>query len=75
MTEEDRLPHIESPTIRLAQALGQDPAIIAAIADGSMHPIMAAFGLWRDGEDELKKLAGEIERNRRSQPARPPLVF
>ncbi len=54
----------------LAQALGQDPALLAAVAEGTVHPIMSAFGLWQD-EEELASLAGEIERNRSSQPQRP----
>jgi prevent-host-death family protein len=56
----------------LAQALGQDPALLEAIAEGSVHPIMAAYGLWQ-AEENLDDLAGEIERNRAAQPERPAL--
>lgn len=54
----------------LAQALGQDPAILTAIADGALHPILAAFGLWRE-EDDLAGLADEINPSRQHQPQRP----
>ena len=56
----------------LAQALGQDPAILAAIAEGTVHPIMAAFGLWRN-EDDLADLASEVEHSRAGQLPRPTL--
>ena len=49
-----------------------EKAILAAIAEGTVHPIMAAFGLWRDADD-LADLADEIERNRANQPERPAL--
>lgn len=68
--EWERLQRTAELGSHLAQALGQDPAILAAIAEGTAHPIMAAFGLWRD-EDDLANLADEVEHSRASQPARP----
>lgn len=35
----------------MAQALGQDKAILDKIEKGELHPAMAAFGLWRDVPD------------------------
>ena len=61
--DRERLQRSTASSYQLAQALGQDPAILAAIAEGTVHPIMAAYGLWRDEED-LADLASEIERNR-----------
>lgn len=45
---------------RLALALGQDENILKRIERGELHPIMAAFGLWRDDPD-LAHLAEEID--------------
>lgn len=56
-----------------ALALGQQPAIIAQIETGHLHPAMAAFGLWRD-EDDLDNLAYEIAHNRQQSPARPAIT-
>lgn len=61
--DRERMQQKAQSGIRLAQALGQDPALLAAIAEGKLHPIMAAYGLWRDEED-LADLASEIARNR-----------
>lgn len=61
--DKERLQHSAALGCQLAEALGQDPAMLAAIAEGTLHPIMAAFGLWRDEED-LAGLADEIARNR-----------
>jgi len=36
---------------RLAEALGQDPEILDRIEQGTLHPAMAAFGLWRDAPE------------------------
>jgi hypothetical protein len=49
----------------LAQALSQSTEILAEIAAGQTHPVMAAFGLWQYEED-LAELATEIERNRQN---------
>jgi prevent-host-death family protein len=71
--EWERLQRTAELGSHLAQALGQDPAILAAVAEGALHPIMAAFGLWRD-EDDLVDLADDVERSRHSQPQRQPLA-
>lgn len=71
--EWERLQRTAELGSHLAQVLGQDPAILATIADGEMHPIMAAFGLWR-AEEDLADLSDEIVRNRASQPERPTLA-
>lgn len=55
----------------LAQALGQDSAILDAVAAGTAHPIMAAFGLWQEEED-LADLAADVADNRVGQPDRTP---
>jgi prevent-host-death family protein len=57
----------------LAQALGQDPELLGAIAAGEAHPLMAAFGLWQH-EEELAGLSDEVARNRMAQPPRPAAV-
>lgn len=57
---------------RLALALGQDPQILEQIERGELHPVMAAYGLWKD-EAELATLADEIAINRQTQSSRPPL--
>jgi prevent-host-death family protein len=67
--EWERLQRTAELGSHLAQALGQDPAILAAVAEGAMHPIMAAFGLWRE-ETELDGLGDEIAANRTGQPDR-----
>ncbi|MCX6050147.1 MAG: type II toxin-antitoxin system prevent-host-death family antitoxin [Chloroflexi bacterium] len=55
---------------RLALALGQDIQILEQIEQGDLHPVMAAYGLWRDEED-LATLTDEITLNRQNQAARP----
>ncbi len=67
--EWERLQRTAALGSHLAQALGQDPALLAAVADGTVHPIMAAYGLWRD-EADLAGLRDEIDRNRADQPER-----
>jgi prevent-host-death family protein len=52
-----------------ALQLGQDPNLLKRITTGEVHPIMAAFGLWRD-ERELDDLTDEIYANRLRQPTR-----
>jgi len=64
---------------QMAFALGQDPAILDKIAEGKLHPIMAAFGLWKD-EDDLAGLDAEIEATRQPSvsneaSARPTIQF
>lgn len=57
---------------QLAFALGQDPEILDKIADGKLHPAMAAAGLWKDEED-LADLEAEIYANRRRSIADEPI--
>ncbi len=54
---------------RLAAALGQDEALLAAIERGEAHPAMAAFALWSDDPD-MADLPDRIAANRASQPSR-----
>jgi len=51
-------------------ALEQNQRLLQQIRSGELHPIMAAFGLWRD-EAELASLGEEITENRQNQPVRP----
>lgn len=55
---------------RLAAALGQDQTLLEAIERGTVHPAMAAFGLWRN-EPAFDDLAEQIVANRAQQPPRP----
>jgi prevent-host-death family protein len=64
--EWDRLQRSAELGQRLAQALGQDSDILDAVAAGTAHPIMAAFGLWQE-EDDLAGPAADIARNRVGQ--------
>lgn len=57
---------------RLAAALGQDEELLEAIGQGTVHPAMAVFGLWRD-DPELAELTERLAENRASQPPRPVL--
>jgi prevent-host-death family protein len=68
-TELERLERMSHAASQLAQVLGQDPELLKEIEDGQVHPIMAAFGLWRDQED-LATLTREIYANRRLQGVR-----
>ena len=53
----------------LALALGQDPALVRRVKAGEAHPVMLAFGLWRD-VPEFETLTDEIHANRRRQGTR-----
>lgn len=68
--EFERLERAAQAAYHLALALGQDEAVLGRIARGEAHPAMAAFGLWRD-EDELEKLAEQIQVERKMTAARP----
>jgi prevent-host-death family protein len=68
--ELERLERTSRATLRLALAFGQDPELIAKIERQEVHPVMAAFGLWRDEED-LANLTDEIYANRERQGSRP----
>ncbi len=68
--ELERLDRASEAATRLAAALGQSPELLQRIDAGEAHPIMAAFGLWKD-EPELEDLAGEIHRSRKRSGSRP----
>jgi antitoxin (DNA-binding transcriptional repressor) of toxin-antitoxin stability system len=56
------LQHLErSPEVirRLAQTLGQSPKLIEHLKTGRVHPMMDAFGQWKD-EDDLGGLGKQI---------------
>lgn len=53
----------------LAEALGQQMALLERLEKKEVHPAMAAFGLWAD-EPDLATLADEIVANREGQPFR-----
>jgi prevent-host-death family protein len=67
--ELERLDRAAEITRRLAQTLGQSPALLDEIEAGKVHPAMAAFGLWKEEED-LEDLEMQIIENRR-RPASP----
>ena len=50
---------------RLALALGQDANLLEQIKCGEVHPVMAAFGLWRD-DPSLDNITEEIYQRRRA---------
>ena len=64
-----RLEHSAEIARKLAQALGQSPALLKSIADGDVHPAMAAFGLWKD-EDDLADLEEKVRVNRKRTASR-----
>jgi hypothetical protein len=68
-SELERLERMSQMADQLALALGQDSELLRQIEAGEAHPIMAAFGLWRDQED-LATLSDEIYANRRRQGSR-----
>jgi hypothetical protein len=68
-SELERLERLAKATDQLALALGQDPELLKKVAAGEAHPVMAAFGLWRNEED-LSTLTDEIFANRRRQGSR-----
>lgn len=59
---------------RLAIALGQDADLLAQIEAGKIHPVMAAFGLWKDDPD-FDNLVDEIYSNRVAQSTRPEVAL
>jgi prevent-host-death family protein len=69
VSELERLERMSQAADQLALALGQDPELLERIKAGEAHPIMAAFGLWRD-EQDLATLTDEIYANRRLQGSR-----
>ena len=68
--ELERLERASSAARRLALALGQDKELLARIELKKIHPIMAAFGLWRH-EDDLAHLVDEIYASRDQGDNRP----
>jgi prevent-host-death family protein len=70
--ELERLERTSRAARRLAAALGQGEDVLDKIERGELHPVMAAFGLWRDDPD-LEDLAGEISSERRKPSDRPSL--
>lgn len=68
-TELERLERMSQASEQLALALGQDLELLRQVEAQEVHPIMAAFGLWRDQED-LATLTDEIYANRRCQGSR-----
>jgi prevent-host-death family protein len=68
--ELNRLERASGAARRLALALGQDKAVLEKVERGELHPVMAAFGLWRN-EDDLADLAEEIAAERLAPNARP----
>jgi prevent-host-death family protein len=69
-TELERLERTSRAARRLALALGQGEAILDKIDRRELHPVMAAYGLWRD-ESDLADLADEIGAERLKPPIRP----
>lgn len=70
--ELERLERASHAARRLALALGQSEAVLEKVERRELHPVMAAFGLWRD-EPDLAELAGEITQGRTSTLKRPDL--
>jgi prevent-host-death family protein len=68
--ELERLERTSRAARQLAAAIGQDAALLDETERGTVHPAMAAFGLWRD-ERELDDLAERILADRAGQPPRP----
>ncbi|HJS20644.1 MAG TPA: type II toxin-antitoxin system Phd/YefM family antitoxin [Anaerolineales bacterium] len=68
--ELERLDRAAEITRRLAQTLGQSPALLKRIEAGKVHPAMAAFGLW-ENEDDLSDLDVRVVENRRRSSSRP----
>ena len=66
----ERLERASSAARRLALALGQDKELLARIDRREAHPLMAAFGLWRD-EDDLAQLVDKIYAGRNREGTRP----
>ena len=69
MEELERLEQGGRTARRLADALGQQMALLERIERKEVHPAMAAFGLWAN-EPDLATLADEIVANREKQPVR-----
>ena len=68
--ELERLERTARAAHRLALALGQSEVILEKVERRELHPVMAAFGLWRE-EGDLATQAEEIAEERLQTPARP----
>jgi antitoxin (DNA-binding transcriptional repressor) of toxin-antitoxin stability system len=68
--ELERLERASYAARRLAVALGQDKELLEKVEKQAIHPIMAAFGLWKD-EADLADLAEEIDSEREANLSRP----
>ena len=70
--ELERLERTARMTLQLARAIGQRDDLLHLIEEGKAHPLLAAYGLWRDeNETETDDLAKQIRRNRRRKSTRP----
>jgi prevent-host-death family protein len=67
--ELERLERVSPSTVQLALSAGQSAELLNHIHTGQLHPLMAAFGLWR-GESEFDGLENSIYANRRHQSSR-----
>jgi prevent-host-death family protein len=70
--ELERLERTSGAARRLALALGQGEAILEKVERRELHPVMSAFGLWRE-ETDLAALAEEIATERLKPNTRPDL--
>lgn len=68
--ELERLERTSRAARRLALALGQGEVILDKIERRELHPVMAAFGMWRD-EPDLNALVEEIAAERLKPSIRP----
>jgi antitoxin (DNA-binding transcriptional repressor) of toxin-antitoxin stability system len=67
--ELSRLEQAAQMAHHLARSLGQDEVLLEQVENQSLHPAMAAFGLWRD-EAQFDNLAAEIIRERQANSER-----
>lgn len=67
--ELDRLERLSLAARQLALALGQKVELLEQIESGQVHPVMAAFGLWK-GETGFDQLTDQIYANRQNPSTR-----
>jgi prevent-host-death family protein len=72
--ELERLERSSRAARQLALAFGQEEAVLERIERGELHPVMSAYGLWRD-EVELSDLSEEIYAGRRKPTRRSALDY
>lgn len=70
--ELEQLERAAKTIYQLVRSLGQSEDIIRRVEAGELHPVMLAFGLWRD-DPAFETLTDEIYANRLAQPTRPAL--